>query len=158
MNPVNTLTSALNAGGFLRGEVGFERWYFHYNGPLKPEEIAKDPSILIFSRLWAVAYAIESFVKTIIVAFSLLYYVCLANKPEVEQRMDVLYEQDNSLYYSIFAIYSPEKAMNNFSVYNKRAPTQSLTRTRCFGFSWRSSCWGTSYKGETTLNMLIHTH
>lgn len=155
---LHTASSAIQAGGFLRGEVSFERWYFHYHNQLNPQQIATDPSISCFSRLWAIAYAIESFVKTIITFFSILYYQYQKNKPEVDKRVDVLYEQDNSLYYSFFAMYSPAKAASQFSVYNRKDPTQALTRTKLFGICLGKHSWGSPYTGNTTLKMLINTH
>lgn len=155
---INTLTSSIQAGGLLRGQVAFERWYFHYYNKLSPQQIAKDPSIQVFSRLWAVASAIESFAKAFIVFVSALYYRYMENHAEVEKRVDVLYEQDNSLYYSLFAVYSPEEAARDFSVYNKKDPTQSATRTEWFGYSLGKESWGTTYTGKTTLKMLINTH
>lgn len=152
---VATASSFIQAGGLLRGEVAFERWYFHYHNKLIPQ---KDPAIQIFCRLWAVASAIESFTKEIIVGLSILYYACLKNHAEVEKRIDVLYEQDNSLYYSFVALYSPKKAVKDFSVFNTKNPTQSATRTQLFGCSLGKQSWGTHYTGKTTLKMLINTH
>lgn len=155
---VATASSFVQAGGLLRGQVAFERWYFHYHNKLSPQQTAKDPFIQVFCRLWAVASAIESFTKAIIVALSALYYACRENHAEVEKRVDVLYEQDNSLYYSFVAVYSPEKAIKDFSVFNSKDPTQSATRTQWFGYSLGKQSWGTTYTGKTTLKMLINTH
>ncbi len=155
---VSTVTSFVQAGGALRGQVAFERWYFHYHNKLSPQQIAKNPSIQVFCRLWAVASAIESLAKALIVFVSVLYYRYMENHAEVKKRVDVLYEQDNSLYYSFFAVYSPEEATRDFSVYNKKDPSQSITRTEWFGHSLGNQSWGTTYIGKTTLEMLINTH
>ncbi|QZA58929.1 hypothetical protein [Candidatus Rhabdochlamydia porcellionis] len=155
---VSTVSSVVQSGGVLRGQVGFERWYFHYHNKLSPQQMAKDPSIQIFCRLWAISSAIESFIKVIIVGLSALYYVYRENYIEVEKRVDVLYEQDNSLYYSFVATYSPEKAVKDFSLYNEKDPAQSAIRTQWFGYSLGKYSWGTFYTGETTLEMLLNTH
>lgn len=146
----NTVSSFVQTGGFLRGQVAFERWYFHYHNKLSPRQTEKDPSLFVFSRLWAVASAIESFAKALIVLVSALYYSYMGNRAEVEKRVNVLYDQDNSLYYSFIAVYSPEKAAKDFSVYNTKDPIQSLLT--------RTQSWGTAYTGKTTLKMLINTH
>ncbi|KAG6558605.1 hypothetical protein RHABOEDO_000754 [Candidatus Rhabdochlamydia oedothoracis] len=155
---MDTTSSSVSAKGFLRGHLAFERWYFYYHNKLSPQQTAKDPSIQIFCRLWAVASAIESFAKVIIVGLSALYYVCQKNDAETEKRLDVLCQQGNSLYYSFIALYSPEEALKDFSVYNAEDPAQSLTRIKWFGYSLRKHSWGNGYNGKTTLEMLINTH
>lgn len=155
---IDTATSFIQAGGALRGQVAFERWYFHYHNKLSPKQTVKDPSIQVFCRLWAVASTIESFVKTLIVFASLFYYSCMENETEVKKQEDVLSKQLNSLHYSCVAIYSPETAAKEFSTYNKKDPTQSVTRTKLFGYPLGKKSWGTIYTGKTTLEMLINTH
>lgn len=155
---VSTVSSVVQAGGVLRGQVGFERWYFHYHNKLSSLQTAKDPSLWIFCRLWAIASAIESFIKIIIVGLSTLYYAYQENHVEAEKRVDVLYEQDNSLYYSFVAIYSPEKAVKDFSIYNEKDPAQSAIRTQWLGYSLGKYSWGAPYTGKTTVKMLINTH
>lgn len=68
----------------LRGEVAFERWYYHY----QPETATKQLGQLS-SRVWALASAVESAVKAIIVALSILAYAYMENKPETERRREV---------------------------------------------------------------------
>lgn len=154
---LNTVIASGKAGGPLRGEVAFERWYVHYHDKVNPQEIDRDPSMIFIPRIWALACVIESFIKTIIASISILYYALLENQSEKNKRIDVKLEQDNSLYYSLYALCSPEEAVNAFNVYRGDA-AKALTRTSFFGFSLGKHSWGTMYKGTTTVKMLINTH
>lgn len=155
---IDTTMASVRAGGPFRGEVSFERWYVHYYDKVSAAQVERDPLMAFLPRIWAVASAIESFIKTIITSISIFYYLCLNNRNEIELRVDVMYEQDNSLYYSLFALYSPEKAVDAFTVYRDQNAVKTLTRTRFFGISLGRHSWGTHYRGKTTLPMVFKTH
>ena len=147
----NTLNTTINCivdasqKAVLRGEVAFERWYYHY----QPETATKQLGQLS-SRVWALAYAVESAVKAIIVAFSILAYAYMENKPEIERRREVFKTQGNSLLYSACAVLIPEVARDAFKEAN---PPEEIARRMLLTASNY-----TIYRGDIILKMLINTH
>jgi hypothetical protein len=154
---INAISAGSKAGGLLRGEVSFERWYFHYHNKVSAKHVEKNPAAMLLPRIWAIASAIESLAKTIFLSLSFLYYLCVNHISEAEKCLDIAYEQDISLYYSLFTLYSPEKAVKDFDVYRGDL-AKTLTRTRLFGISLGKHSWGTPYTGTTTVKMVINTH
>ncbi|MDR2539402.1 MAG: hypothetical protein LBC45_02135 [Chlamydiales bacterium] len=143
----NALDAAANYSekAALRGEVAFERWYYHY----QPEAATRELGQLL-SRVWALAYAIESLVKVIIVTLSILAYVYMGNELEIERRCEVLKAQGSSLLYSVHAVLIPEIARDAF----KEANTWKEASRR---FVLLASNY-TLYCDNITLKMLINTH
>lgn len=130
----------------LRGEVAFERWYYHY----QPETATKDLG-QFSSRVWALAYAVESMVKAIIVAFSLLAYLYMENEPEIKRRCEVLKAQGSSFLYSVSAVFTPEIARDAFKEDNTLG--EATRRARLL-----ISRDYTLYSGNIELKMLTNTH
>ncbi len=141
----STLVANYSETAALRGEVAFERWYYHY----QPEAATKELGQLS-SRVWALAYTIESAVKAVIVALSLLAYAYMQNEPEIERRCEVLKAQGSSLLYSACAVLTPEVARDAFKEAN--TPREIARRTLLIGLNY------TLYRGDITLKMLINTH
>ncbi|MDQ5956951.1 MAG: hypothetical protein QG627_1236 [Chlamydiota bacterium] len=129
----------------LRGEVAFERWYYHY----QPETATKQLGQLS-SRVWALASAVESAVKAIIVALSILAYAYMENKPEIEKRREIFKTQGNSLLYSVCAVLIPEVARDAFKEANP--PGEIARRILLTASNY------TIYRGDIILKMLINTH
>ena len=129
----------------LRGEVPFERWYYHYNLESATKELGH-----LSSRVWALAYAVESAVKAIIVTFSILAYAYMENDSEIKRSREALESQGSSLFYSACAILTPEIARDAFKEANTHAKIARRATTLLLNY--------TLYRGNITLKMLINTH
>lgn len=137
----------------LRSEVPFERWYFHY----EPASSTKGLNHLL-SRIWALAYTIESTVKYLITSPSLYYYhyrishTSPADNFYYLQKYDTLKyvapTQGKSSLLSLLAVISPETAKNIFKSQNTPEALQKRI----------SKPWGTMYAGKSALSNVISTY
>lgn len=145
INTTVTYAADTSQKAFLRGEVAFERWYYHYQPAAATKELGQ-----LSSRVWALAYAVESAVKVIIVAFSVLAYAYMENEPEIERRCEALKAQGSSLFYSVCAVLIPEIARDAFKEANTCQEVARRTALLTSNY--------TLYRGDITLKMLINTH
>lgn len=154
-NIISNLTQRFtntSAKATLRGEVAFERWYFHYQPASATKELGQ-----VSSRVWAVAYTIESFIKTFTVAISILLYAYMQNESEIDTRTEVLISQGNSLFYSLVAVIHPETARENFKEANTIEEISRRVSSRFVKNDILPKNY-TIYQGDITLKMLINTH
>ncbi|MGL4539567.1 MAG: hypothetical protein ACRCU0_01130 [Candidatus Rhabdochlamydia sp.] len=146
-NPFNQLSNSIHNSSqtlVLRGEVPFERWYYHYQLSSATKGLGQ-----LSSRVWASAHTIESAVKIIFIALSIPYYVCMKSKLEKEMKYEALISQVGSFFFSFLAIIIPEVMRDGFKELNT-LPTIAK-RALILPFKY------TRYRGDTTLKMLVNT-
>ncbi len=137
----------------LRSEVPFERWYFHYESASSAKGLNH-----LLSRIWALAYTIESITKYLITSPSLYYYNYRISHTPPTNNFHYL-EKYNKLKYaaptqgkssllSLLAVISPEIAKNIF----KSQSTPETLQNRV------SECWGSVYEGKLVLRNAINAY
>ncbi|MGL5263971.1 MAG: hypothetical protein ACRDAI_05290 [Candidatus Rhabdochlamydia sp.] len=145
--PFNQLSTSIHNSSqtlVLRGEVPFERWYYHYQLSSATKGLGQ-----LSSRVWACAHTIESAVKIIFIALSIPYYACMKSKLEKEMKYEALISQVGSFFFSFLAIIIPEVMRDGFKELNT-LPTIAK-RALILPFKY------TRYRGDTTLKMLVNT-